>query len=140
MINIEVQVIDKVIRAVNTEYPKALAQDRYIANPATFPFVAIYELNSTQPLRYQDNTGNELYTEVTYEAQIFTNDRYKKSTAYAIANIVDETMRGLGFLRTFKNPIPNVDDTIYRIALRYTAVVENPTYGETPTNTLIYHR
>lgn len=139
MISIETQVIDKVIRAVQAEYPKAVVEDRFTAVPSAFPYVAVYELNSAVPQRYVDNTGKELYNEVTYEAQIFTNDRVKKSTANAIAQIVDETMRGLGFLRTFKNPIPNVDTTIYRIALRYTAVVENPTYGET-TSTLIYHR
>lgn len=139
MISIETQVIDKVIRAVQAEYPKAVVEDRFTAVPSAFPYVAVYELNSAVPQRYVDNTGKELYNEVTYEAQIFTNDRVKKSTANAIAQIVDETMRNLGFLRTFKNPIPNVDTTIYRIALRYTAVVENPTHGET-TSTLIYHR
>lgn len=140
MISIETQVIDKVIRAVQAEYPKAVVEDRFTAVPSAFPYVSVYELNSAVPQRYVDNTGKELYNEVTYEAQIFTNDRVKKSTANAIAQIVDETMRGLGFLRTFKNPIPNVDTTIYRIALRYTAVVENPTYGETNNATLIYHR
>lgn len=139
MISIERQVIDKVVRAVEAEYPKAIVEDRFTAKPAAFPYVAVYELNSVQPQHYVDNTGNELYTEVTYEAQVFANDRFKKSTANTIAQIVDETMRGLGFLRTFKNPIPNVDTTIYRIALRYTAVVENPTAGET-TSTLLYHR
>lgn len=139
MISIETQVIDKVIRAVQAEYPKAVVEDRFTAVPSAFPYVAVYEMNNVEPQRYIDNTGNELYNEVTYEAQVFTNDRVKKSTANAIAQIVDETMRELGFLRTFKNPIPNVDTTIYRIALRYTAVVENPTYGET-TSTLVYHR
>lgn len=140
MINIETQVIDKVIRAVNAEYPKALVEDRFTYNPSQFPYVSVYEISNSQPSRYIDNTGNELYNEVTYEAQIFTNDRYKKYTANTIANIVDETMRGLGFLRTFKNAVPNIDTTIYRIALRYTAVIENPTYGETPNYTLVYHR
>lgn len=140
MISIETQVIDKVIRAVKAEYPKAVVEDRFTAVPSAFPYVAVYEMNNTVPQRYVDNTGNELYNEVTYEAQIFTNDRVKKSTANAIAQIVDRTMRNLGFLRTFKNPIPNVDTTIYRIALRYTAVVENPTHGETNNATLIYHR
>lgn len=139
MIDIETQVIDKVVRAVKAEYPKAVVEDRFTAAPASFPYVAVYEMNNTQPQRYVDNTGNELYSEVTYEAQVFTNDQYKKSTAKAISKIVDKTMRGLGFLRTFKNPIPNIDITIYRIALRYTAVVENPTHGETNA-TLIYHR
>ena len=140
MIDIETQVIDKVVRAVQAEYPKAVVEDRFTAVPSAFPYVAVYEMNNTVPQRYVDNTGNELYNEVTYEAQIFTNDRVKKSTANAIAQIVDETIRNLGFLRTFKNPIPNVDTTIYRIALRYTAVVENPTHGETNNATLIYHR
>ena len=140
MNDIEVQVIDKVIRAVKAEYPKAKVEDRFIANPASFPYVTVYETNSTTPQRFQDNTLRELYTEVYYEVQIFTNDTVKKSTAKAIAEIVDTTMQEIGFLRTFKSQVPNIDRTIYRIVLRYTAVVENPIYGETNSIINIYHR
>jgi hypothetical protein len=140
MNDIEVQVIDKVIRAVKAEYPKAKVEDRFTENPASFPYVCVYETNSFMPQRYQDNTRKELYTEVAYEAQFFTNDTMKKSTAKAIAEIVDTTMQDIGFLRTFKSQVPNIDRTIYRIVLRYTAVVENATYGDTNNVINIYHR
>jgi hypothetical protein len=140
MNDIEVQVIDKVIRAVKAEYPNAKVEDRFTENPASFPYVCVYETNSFMPQRYQDNTRKELYTEVAYEAQVFTNDTMKKSTAKAIAEIVDTTMQDIGFLRTFKSQVPNIDRTIYRIVLRYTAVVENATYGDTNNVINIYHR
>lgn len=140
MIYIEPQVIDAVAKAVQDEYPKAVVENRFTFKPASFPYVSVYETGNTQPSRYIDNTGEELFNEVTYEAQIFTCDRFKVATANHLAEIVDNEMRGLGFLRTFKNAIPNVDTTIHRIVLRYTAVVQIPNGGSTIDKTLVYHR
>lgn len=140
MIYIEPLVIDAVSKAVWDEYPKAVVENRFTFKPAAFPFVSVYEIGNSQPARYIDNTGEELFNEVTYEVQIFTCDRLKVATANIIAEIVDNEMRSLGFLRTFKNAIPNIDITIHRIVLRYTAVVQIPNSGQTATNTLVYHR
>lgn len=140
MIYIEPQVIDVVSKAVWDEYPKAVVENRFTFKPAAFPFVSVYEAGNSQPARYIDNTGEELFNEVTYEVQIFTCDRFKVATANIIAEIVDNEMRSLGFLRTFKNAIPNIDTTIHRIVLRYTAVVQILNSGQTATNTLVYHR
>lgn len=140
MIDIENQVIDEVYRAVKAEYPNAVVENTFTAVPSGFPYVAVYETSNTQPQAYQDNTKQELYAEVTYEAQVFANDAAKKSTAKAIAQIVDSTMQRIGFMRTFMNPVPNIDRTIYRIALRYRGVVQDPTLGGTTNVTYIYHR
>lgn len=140
MIDIETQVIDRIIRAVKAEYPNAIVQNTFTPTPSGFPYVAVYEMNNTNPTRLQDNTHRELYANVSYEAQIYANDPTKKATAKAIAQIVDNTMQDMGFLRTFMNPIPNIDRTIYRIVLRYSGVVQDPTYGGQTNVTYIYHR
>lgn len=139
MIDIENKITDTVIRAMNTAYPNATVENRYHNSPADFPFVAIYEMSNTALPRYTDNSENELYASIAYEVQIFTNDKLKKATAKAIAAFIDDIMRGMGFSRTFYNPIPNVDRTIYRIAVRYQAIVRKGiATGENETTYLIY--
>lgn len=139
MINIESKVTDTVIRAMRSEYPKAIVEDRYNGSPAGFPFVAIYEMSNTIPHQYVDNCENELYANIAYEVQIFTNDKLKKATAKAIADFIDGIMRGMGFNRTFYNSIPNIDRTIYRIAIRYQAIVRKGIEtGENETTYLLY--
>lgn len=140
MTDIEYGVIDTITRAMETEYPKALVEDRYNESPSRFPFVAVYEISNAQMPQMVDNINDELYVNVTYEVQVFTNDKLKKQTAKAIADFVDGQMRGMGFQRTFYNPIPNVDRTIYRLVLRYSAIVRQgiPT-GQSETTYLLYH-
>ena len=140
MTDIETQVIDDITRSVLVSYPSAIVEDRYNPVAAKFPHVSVYQIVSTNPSQYQDSTNIELYTSVQFEVQIETNDRYKKTTAKAIAAIVDERMQTLGLIRTFMNPVPTVDRTIYRIVLRYSAVVMNPTLGSTTNQINLYHR
>lgn len=139
MIDIESKVIDTIQKAVFAFNPKAVVEDRYTASAASYPFVTVYEQNSSAPTRYEEYSDNELYTALNYEVQIYTNDRYKKATARQLAFLIDGKMREMGFNRTFMNPIPNVDRTIYRIAMRYTAIAEHPTYGETNNTIYLYH-
>ena len=123
MTDIENKVTDTVIRAMQNQYPGALVETRFNPTPSSFPYAAVYEISNTDLPQYVDNVEDELYTSLTYEVQVFANDKLKKSTAKAIAALIDSEMRGMGFLRTFYNPIPNVDRTIYRIAMRYQGIV-----------------
>lgn len=139
MTDIENKVTDTIIKAVKAAYPKAVVEDRFNPTPSGFPYVAIYEMDNSEAVQYIDNLPRELYSNVAYEAQVFTNDKYRKSTAKAIAQIIDTAMRGMGFVRTFKQPIPNIDRTIYRIALRYSAIVQEGIVNGDTTTYLLYH-
>lgn len=139
MIDIENKVTDTTIRAVKSQYPKALVEDRFNQTPATFPYASVYEISNTTPQRYVDNLSRELYAEVTYEVQVFANDKMKKSTAKKIADLIDGQMQSMGFIRTFRQPIPNVDRTIFRIAMRYRAIVREGIADGDTTTYLLYH-
>lgn len=139
MIDIETRVIDQIYKSISAEYPKAVVENRYIESASEFPFIAVYEQNNSNAIRYEEFSDGELYNNLVYEVQIFTNDKLKKQTAKAIAQIVDEQMRTMGFSRSFMNPIPNIDRTIYRIAMRYTAIVQNPTLAQTDNTIYLYH-
>ena len=140
MTDIETQVIDAITRLVAASYPTAVVEDRYNPVSAKFPHISVYEISNINPSQYQDNVNRELYSSVQYEVQINTNDSYKKTHAKQIASAIDSKMQELGFIRTFMNPVPSVDRTIYRIVLRYSAVVEDPTYGSTTNQINLYHR
>lgn len=140
MIDIENKVVDTVYRAVNAAYPNAEVEGGYNPTPDKFPYVTVVEIDNSMPELVQDNINRELYVHVFYEVNVYTNDSKKKSTAKAIADLVDDTMRGMKFLRTFRNQIPNIDRTIYRITMRYQAVVmAGTTTGDTTTYQL-FHR
>jgi hypothetical protein len=59
-----------------------------------------------------------------YEINVYTNDSQgKKTKAKSIANVIDGQMSLMHFTRKFRSQTPNVDRTIYRITMRYSAVV-----------------
>ena len=74
-------------------------------------------------LETQDASLTDHAANVAFEVNIFANDEKKKTTAKAIAAVVDAEMLSNLFTRTFMGQTPNVDETIYRITMRYTAVV-----------------
>jgi hypothetical protein len=62
-----------------------------------------------------------------YECNVYSDKATgKKTEARSIAKLVDETMQDMKFTRTFFQPMPNLDRTIYRITLRWEAVAGEP--------------
>lgn len=131
MIDIESLVYTKVKNAVLAKYPKAFVESSYVEKLSQFPCVSLVEADNSVYAQSQDLTGREHHANVVYECNIFTNGIGKKQTAKSIAVIVDETMAEMGFTRTLQSQIPNLDRTIYRFTLRWTAVVaEGKQIGE----------
>ena len=64
----------------------------------------------------------------------------KKAEARNIANIVDAAMQGMKFTRTFMNPLPNLDRTIYRITLRWEAIAGEPITTDGTDTTIQMYR
>jgi hypothetical protein len=72
----------------------------------------------------RDLSGVEHYAKVMYEINVYSNKANgKKSQTKEISNMIDGMMTDLLFTRTFRGQTPNIDRTIYRITLRYEAVV-----------------
>ena len=136
MVDIENKVFDTVSTAVKASYPNCLVSSVYLRTPADFPCVSIYEADNSVNRSSRTLESIENHANVMYEVNVFSNlSGERKSEAKAIAEIVDNAMVGLGFTRTLKSPIPNEDITIYRIVMRYSALVAK---GETEGNTTTY--
>ena len=125
MIDAENKVFDTVSKALKTAHGSTLfVTGEYVPSPPIFPAVSIAEADNYVATRYRtlniENAAN-----VMYEINVYSNKTAgKKSEAKAIASTADETMASLGFVRTMRNTIPNLNDaSIYRIVLRYSGVI-----------------
>ena len=134
MVDIENLIITKVNTALTPlkqTYPTLKVTNDYVETSATFPLVTVVESDNYTHLATQDADLEDHSVNVAYEINVYANDTNMKSTAKRIAAAVDAEMLNNLFTRTFMGKTPNVDRTIYRITMRYTAVVSAPvTDGE----------
>lgn len=127
MIDIENKVLDTVFTAVRTQYASANCYGEYVATPAAFPCVSLYEASNTTYKPSQDEEKHEHQANLMYLCNVYSDKANgKKAEARAIAKLVDSTMQSMKFTRTFFEPLPNMDRTIYRITMRYEAVAGEP--------------
>lgn len=130
MINIENYVLTKLSEAILRKYPKAVVLGDYLEKMASFPTVTVTEIENTTLRRMQDAEPVEHYARVTYEVNVYCNDRVgKKEACKAIIGICDDVMLGMKFVKTRTRRLPAIDHTrtVYRMYTRYTAVVDEGT-------------
>lgn len=126
MIDIESAVFTAVYDAVKAKFPDAEICSEFVEQPEKFPLVSLVEADNYTHTGTRSLSKIENHADVMYECNVYTNNGgTKKSQAKEIANVIDETMAQLGFTRTLRNQIPNINRTIYRIVMRWTAVVGN---------------
>lgn len=125
MINIEELVIDTVSKAVKAKFPTVSFYSEYVEVPSSFPAVSLCEDDNSTYEKSLDSSHGENHARLLYAANVYSNkSSMKKHEAKQIANIIDEAMQSLKFIRILRSPVPNEDRAIYRILMRYTAVVD----------------
>ena len=136
MIDVENIIFTNVATAVRAAFSGISVYGEYVEAPAAFPCVTIVEADNAVYERTRDLDGIEHHAAIMYEVNVYTNDaQAKKTKAKAIANAIDNAMSGMQFTRTFRGQTPNVDRSIYRITMRYQAVVREGV----EKNGTIYH-
>lgn len=127
MIDIENKVLDTVFTAVKTQYSGANCYGEYVSVPAAFPCVSLYEASNTTYKPSQDDELQEHQSNLMYLCNVYSDKgNGKKKEARDIANLIDQTMQSMKFTRTFLEPLPNMDRTIYRITMRFEAIAGEP--------------
>ena len=127
MIDIENKVINDVFTAVRSTYTGASCYGEYVSVPAAFPCVTLYEADNSTYRPSQDTELQEHHARVMYECNVYSDKQSgKKAEARAIAKLVDTTMQDMKFTRTFYQPLPNLDRTIFRITMRWEAIAGEP--------------
>lgn len=125
MIDIENEVFNTIATALRSAYDPISVYGEYVKSPAVFPAVMIEEKSNSALGRTQDSGSLENHASLMYEVNVYSNKQTgKKSQCKEIFKIIDNEFQKLGFTRTLKEPIPNLENgTIYRMIGRYTAVV-----------------
>lgn len=137
MIDIENTLFDAVATQLRTNHEGIKVYGEYVAEPASFPCVNMWENSNNVYAQLESNTSLDDYVNVGYTIQIFTNTQTKKEDGKALAHEIDDIMLRYRFRRVLMQQIPNIDRTIYRIELRYTGTVKRTDYGD--ENTTIYN-
>jgi len=125
MIDLEQKIFTDVATLLRSEYQGIFVSSEYVPVPTRFPAVSIVEADN-RIVENMRTLNIENAVRVMYEVQIFSaKTNGKKAEAKAIAETVDGFFASIGFTRTLKNQVPNINDaTIYRIVCRYEAIID----------------
>lgn len=125
MIDYENWIYTLIATALRDEFESINVYGEVVRKPAEFPTVMIDERNNSALERTQDSGSLENHAQLMYEVNVYSNKQAgKKAECKAILKVIDDEFQKLGFTRTLKEPIDNLDDaTIYRMVARYTAVI-----------------
>lgn len=125
MIDLENDVFANVATILRAAHAGIFVTGEYTPVPPKFPAVSIVEADN-RVVESMRTLNIENAVSVMYEVNVYSNKASgKKGEAKAIAATLDEAFAGMGFTRTMKNQVPNLNDaTIYRIVCRYEAIID----------------
>ena len=121
MIDYEAKVFQACADAFHATYPNGYITPEYVPQPPKFPAVSVVEMDNNVDERAIDNGSVENAVNVMYQVDVYSNlNTGKKAQTKAIVALIDEVLAQHRFVRTFCNPIQNMNDaTIYRMTARY---------------------
>lgn len=135
MIDVENIIFNTVATALRSEFSGIFVSGENVAAPSTFPAATLVEMDNSVYIPSSDSI-TENHAVLMYQAEVYSNKTTgRKAQAKSIMDAIDEEMTKLGFVRTSKSPMPNMDTSIYRIVARYRAVV-----GKHGENYLAYRK
>ena len=136
MIDIENKVFNDIAVPLREQFNGIYVVGEYMELPNKFPCVTLVEEDNFTHTQSQDTSLRENHADLVYTVNIYSNKTNgKKAEAKEIADVIDGLMQDMKFTRTFRSQIPNTDRTVYRIVMRYSAVVSKGIKdGETITH------
>ena len=126
MIDFENEIFTAVATAVRESHTGTTIQSEYVRSPASFPTVALSEVDNVQVDALMDSSGEEKYAGIGYRLQVFSNKSSgKKTEAKAIFRTADEILCGMGFRRRIYSTTPEIySSTIYSITATYEGIAD----------------
>ena len=112
----------------NSKYAPLLTT---VPSDGTFPNVVIEKIDDRE--HACDNTRNSVFSTWSIELNIYavsTTYKNKKVSARSVAVELEELIfyymgEKMGFKRTYDKPSPNVDQSVYRITMRFQTRINN---------------
>lgn len=120
MIDIENYVVNQIASALSD----ITVYSDYEDNPSVFPCVTVIEENNASADTFDNGSTLENHADLLYTVTVFSNlTDDAKGEAKGIMDTIDGVLQGMKFKRTFCQPLPNSDHSIFRYVARYTARV-----------------
>ena len=134
MIDFENEIFTAVATAVRSAHEGTTVKGEYVRSPATFPTVALAEIDNITVDTLVDSSREEKYAGLGYRLQVFSNkEGGRKSEAKAIFKTADDILCGMGFRRRTYSTTPEIyNSTIFSITATYEGIADN--------NGVIYQR
>ena len=126
MIDLENEIFTAVATAVRQAHTGPSIKSEYVRSPASFPTVALSEIDNVNVDSLMDSSREEKYAGLGYRLQVFSNkESGKKSEAKAIFKTADEILCGMGFRRRTYSTTPEIyNSTIFSITATYEAIAD----------------
>lgn len=126
MVDVMPEVFDAIYNAVTAEYPSADLSSDYVAQPASFPHVQVWDESNTVSSSGMNLSGDECFSSIVIHVEIFDNTLNGKMIVDSISRIVSKTMLHLGYTRSYSSPVPNYENaSIARRVERYRRIQPN---------------
>ena len=134
MIDFENEIFTAVATAVRSAHEGTTIKGEYVRSPATFPTVALAEIDNVNVDALADSSGVEKYAGLGYRLQVFSNkEGGRKDEAKEIFKTADDILCGMGFRRRTYSTTPEIyNSTIFSITATYEGIAD--------TNGVIYLR
>lgn len=95
-----------------------------VESPASFPCVTLVQTDNATYKRTMTAENTENHVSAVFVANAYSNSLpLGKQQCKDIIAAIDEILRGLGFVRTLSEPIPNYERTIRRRVARWNGIV-----------------
>ena len=126
MIDFENEIFTAVATAVRATHSGTTIKSEYVRSPASFPTVALSEIDNVNVDALIDSSQEEKYAGLGYRLQVFSNkESGKKSEAKAIFKTADDILCGMGFRRRTYSTTPEIyNSTIFSITATYEAIAD----------------
>lgn len=120
MIDIENEVYNTIAVELRAKYPKIFLSGDDSLTPTTFPAVYIVQRDNPIDMSSADSGSIERVTSPMFEVNVYSNlITGRKQEAKNIMATICDVMASLDMERTYCQPTPNVDTSIYRIVGRF---------------------
>lgn len=121
MVDIENRVYTAVATALRTKFGNSFnVSGLRTDTPASLPCVQFLETDNYPDKSAIVGSGAQEYAFLRYEADIYADGASRKSDCRAIAKVIDDTLSGLNFSKSYLSPVVNADANIYRMKAAWT--------------------
>ena len=122
VIDVENEVFNTVATTLRATYNGISVYGEQVETPSSFPSVSLVEDDNSE-IEFNKTLARtpETACNLMYTVNVYSNLKSgKKAQAKSIMDTIDARMHDMGFTRTMRNQLPNLDRTIYRVTARYT--------------------